>query len=256
MKPLVSVVVPVWNKMATLPQSLQSVSEQSYSNFEIVVVDDNSTDHSSQILSLVKDKKLVKVFLPSQSGVVNAYRQGIKKAKGEFIMFHDTEDISMPDRIEKCMDNIGDADVLYHGLYLIAKHPEYPITGRRYAPPQKWTPNKIFKKQYIPGILFARKSILEKVKFPKEAEGAWDWMHHILLHELGAKYVALNEGLYDYWRFINNSLSHTNEMSSRRQDSMLWIHKYLKRKKLVPKDFKFGKGFKAFLGNEKEQVNI
>jgi len=252
-KPLVSIVMPVWNKEQTLPQSIQSIFEQSYGNTEIIAVDDNSTDRSAQALSLIDDPRLIRHFLPSNGGVVNAYREGIRKAKGEYIMFHDSDDISMPDRVEKCMDNIGDADVLYHGLYLISQHPEYPITGRRYARPEKWEPKRIFKEQYIPGVIFAKKSILEKVEFPKEAEGAWDWMHHILLHELGAKYKVLDQGLYDYWRFTNNSLSKTNDMGGRRHDSILWIHKYLKKKKLVGKGHKFGKGFRGYLRKTKDK---
>jgi len=253
-EPLVSIVIPCYNKQQTLPQSLQSVFEQSYSNIEIVAVDDNSTDHSAQALSLIKDKRLVRHFLPSNGGVVNAYREGIRRAKGEFIMFHDSDDISMPDRVEKCMRVIGDNDVVYHGIYLISQHPEYPITGRRYAPPEKWEPKRIFKEQYIPGVIFARKDILMKVKFPKEAEGAWDWMHHILLHQLGAKYVALDEGLYDYWRFTNNSLSNHNSMSGGRQDAIVWIQKYLKKNKLIKDGHKFGKGFRGICPHKEENI--
>jgi len=250
-KPLVSVIVPVYNKQVTLPNSLQSVFEQSYENFEVITVDDNSTDHSSEVLSLIKDKRLVRHFLSTNGGVVNAYREGINRAKGDYIMFHDSDDISMPDRIEKCMEHIGDADVLYHGLYLVSQHPEYPITGRRFAPAVEWDPKRIYTEQYIPGVIFAKTSILKQIKFPKEAEKAWDWMHHILLHQLGAKYVSLNEGLYDYWRFTGNSLSNTNEMSGERLQAIRWIQKYLIDNKLVKKGHKFGKGFTG----KNEKVN-
>jgi len=255
-KPLVSIVMPVYQKQATLSQSIQSLFDQSYTNFEILAVDDGSTDLSQKILSLIDEPRLKKFFLASNRGVVNAYQEGIRRAKGEYIIFHDSDDCSLPDRLEKCVKAIGDGDVLYHGLYLVSRHPEYPITGRRYFPAEKWEPNKIYTKQYIPGILFAKTSILRKVKFPKEATGAWDWMHHILLHQLGAKYVALNEGLYEYWRFPNQSLSHTNELGGMRQNSIKWIQDYLIKNKLVEKNHKWGKGFKGFVGSTKEDVNL
>ena len=248
--------MPTFNKQATLTQSLQSLFDQDYTNIEIIAVDDNSTDHSQGILSQINEPRVKKVFLSTTGGVVNAYREGVKRAKGEFVMFHDSDDCSLPDRVSKCVNAIGDNDVLYHGLYLVSRHPMYPVTGRRYMKAAKWTPNKIYTKQYIPGILFARTETLKKIKFPKEAEGVWDWFHHILLHQMGAKYIALDEGLYEYWRFPNNSLSHTNEMGSKRQDSIMWIQKYLVKNKLVAKNHKWGKGFKGFVKNKKEDINL
>ena len=255
-KPLVSVIMPIFNKQSTLTQSIQSLFDQDYTNIEIIVVDDNSTDNSQGIVSLIDEPRVKRVFLPTNGGVVNAYKQGIHKAKGEFVMFHDSDDCSLPDRVSKCVNAIGNNDVLYHGLYLVSRHPLYPVTGRCYMKAAKWTPNKIYTKQYIPGVIFARTETLKKIKFPKEAEGVWDWFHHILLHQMGAKYIALDEGLYEYWRFPNNSLSHTNEMGSKRQDSIMWIQKYLVKNKLVAKNHKWGKGFKGFVKNKKEDINL
>jgi len=254
-KPLVSFIVPCFNKADTLSQSIQSIRDQTISNWEIILVDDNSSDYSQPIASMLKEPRMQRVFLPVNKGVVNAYREGVKRALADYVIFHDADDCSLPDRAEKCLKAIGDGDVLYHGIYLIAKHPDYPLVGRRYWKAKKWVPEKIYTEQYIPGIIFAKKSVLQKVVFPKEAEGAWDWMHHILLHQMGAKYVPFDEGLYEYWRFVGNSLSHANEMEGKRQASMKWIQEYLVKNKLVPKGHKFGKGFRGFLGNKLEKTN-
>jgi len=266
-KPLVSIVCPCYNKAQTLGQSIQSIIDQSFTNWELILVDDCSTDNTQELLNTIhlqdidesnirKDRRIKKVYLPMNMGVVAAYRQGIMKARGKYIMFHDSDDMSLPDRIDKCLANIGDADVLYHGLYLIAKHAINPTTARRYKTVQEWTPDRIYTEQYIPGIIFAKASLLKKVVFPKEAKNAWDWMHHILLHQMGAKYVALNEGLYEYFRFPGNSLSYSNEVSGARQKSIKWIQQYLIKNKIVKKNHKFGKGFMAYIGDKKEQPNI
>ena len=258
-EPLVSIIVPVFNKERTINQSLQSLFDQSYSNWEIIVIDDASTDSSRKMIDIVNEPRMKKVYFATNKGVVNSYKEGVKRAKGEFIMFHDSDDMSLPDRIEKCVAAIGDADILYHSIYVMAHHPDpqIPILARVYRPAQKWEPNRIYTEQYIPGILFAKADILKRTieKFPSEAERAWDWMHHILLHQAGAKYVALPEGLYEYYRFPSSSLSHHNEMSGERQKAILWIQKWLKKNKIVKQNHKFGKGFKGVVNKKEEKPN-
>jgi glycosyltransferase involved in cell wall biosynthesis len=256
MRPKISFIMPVYNKAATLVQSFQSVLDQSMPDWELILIDDGSTDQSLNIASILQEKRIKKVFLSTTGGVVNAYREGIKRASAPYVIFHDSDDCSLPDRAEKCLNAIGDGDILYHGLYLVSRHPTYPVTGRKYMPAEKWEPGKIYTSQYLPGVICAKTEVLRKIKIPKEAEGAWDWMNHILLHQMGAKYVALNEGLYEYWRFPNNSLSHTNELGGRRQNSIKWIQEYLVKNKLVKSGHKFGKGFRGFVNQEKEDINL
>jgi len=246
MKPLVSVVVPCFNKEGTISQSIQSIFDQSISEWELIVVDDASTDHSRELVSMLTEKRLKRVYLPTNGGVVNAYRTGIERAEGKYVMFHDSDDISAPDRAEKCLKAIGDADVLYHGIYVLASHPDprVRIISRQYRPPKPWTPNRIYTEQYINGAIFAKRETLLKIKFPKEASGMWDWFHHILLHRMGAKYTALDIGLYDYYRYPSISLSYKNEVSGKRQESIRWIQNYLIKEGLVKKGHKFGKGFR------------
>ena len=257
MKPLVSVICPVYNKQMTVNQSMQSIFDQSISEWELIMVDDASTDASTQLISSINEKRLRRIYLPKNGGVVNAYREGIKRAKGKYIMFHDSDDLSLPDRAEKCLANIGDADVLYHGVYVLARHPSIPLLAKRYKPAQPWKPERIYKEQYIPGIIFAKRDVLLKVKFPEEAEHAWDWMHHILLHQMGAKYKSLDIGLYEYYRYPDTSLSYKNEQEGTRQESIKWIQKYLKKNKIVKPSHKFGKGFLGYYkSGEKESHNL
>ena len=243
MKPRISFVVPVYNKANTLVQSIQSIRDQTISDWEIVAVSDASTDQSEQILSMLKEPRLKKVFLPSNVGVVKAYQEGVKRAKGKYVIFHDPDDLSLPDRAEKCLAAIGDADVLYHGLYVFSKNPSLPIMSRRYMPAEKWDKDRIFTEQYIPGVICAKRKTLLEVRIPEDAWGMWDWMFHILLHQAGAKYQHLDNGLYEYIRFVNNSLSHGNDLSGKRLASIKWIQNYLVKNKLVKPGHKFGKGF-------------
>jgi len=245
MIPKVSIIMPVFNKEKTLIQSIQTILDQTISDWELIAIDDNSEDNSQNILSIIKEPRMKKLFLPANMGAVNAYKMGIKKARAKYVMFHDSDDVSLPDRAEKCLGGIGDADILYHAMYVISSSPDYPIISKRYFPAHKWDKDRIFRGQYIPGVVFGKKSALEKVDIPKGAENAWDWMNHIKLHEMGAKYKALNTGLYEYYRFPGNSLSHKNELEGTRQESIKFIQGYLKKKKFVPDGHRFTKGFKG-----------
>ena len=91
--PLISVIVPVYNVEKYIGKCLESICCQTYSNLEIIVVNDGSTDNSRQIVLqwTEKDKRIV--FLEQQnSGVSVARNLGIEKAHGEYIAFVDSDD--------------------------------------------------------------------------------------------------------------------------------------------------------------------
>jgi len=79
--------------------------------------------------------------------------------------------ISTAGSLRRMKETIGDADILYHGTYVLARHPEIPLLARRYKPALPWEPERIYKEQYIPGVIFGKREIILNVleSFPKEA---------------------------------------------------------------------------------------
>ena len=92
-KGLVSVVVPVYNVKAYLEKCINSILNQTYENLEIIIVDDGSTDGSSDICDqfLKKDNRVF-VIHKENGGVVSARQAGIDKAKGEYVIAIDSDD--------------------------------------------------------------------------------------------------------------------------------------------------------------------
>lgn len=86
-----SVIIPLYNKELSIKNTLQSVLDQSYSNFEIVIVNDGSTDNSVQVVSGIKDSRIRLIHQENQ-GVSAARNRGIKEAKNEWIAFLDGDD--------------------------------------------------------------------------------------------------------------------------------------------------------------------
>jgi len=100
--PLVSVVMPVYNVEPYLAQAITSILNQTYNNFELIAVNDGSTDKSAAILDeYAKRDDRLKVFHRTNQGVVAAANFGIEQAKGVFIARQDSDDVSFPKRLEQ-----------------------------------------------------------------------------------------------------------------------------------------------------------
>ena len=95
--PRVSVIITSYNRADLLTEAIQSVIDQSYQDFEVVVVDDGSTDHSLQVIEGFQQNFPDKILLyahegRSNKGIVPTYRLGIAKARGDFVAFLEHDD--------------------------------------------------------------------------------------------------------------------------------------------------------------------
>ena len=102
-KPLVSVIMPVYNSENCLMNSLYSILDQTYDNLELICIDDGSTDSSAQILDIVKKnckKKVMKVITQENAGPAAARNKGLECAEGDYIAFVDSDDFIEPNTYE------------------------------------------------------------------------------------------------------------------------------------------------------------
>lgn len=101
-QPLVSLIIPFKNTAAFLPECLQSVIDQTYPNWEVLAVDDHSTDDSRAIVEQFRSADArIKVYNNTGSGIIPALRTGYEACSGEFISRMDSDDIMAPPRVEK-----------------------------------------------------------------------------------------------------------------------------------------------------------
>lgn len=117
--PLVSVILPVYNGEPFLPAAITSVIVQSYSNWELIIIDDGSNDRSASICDSYLSKDLrIKVFHQSNKGVNSARAKGVDEAKGEYFVFLDADDTFSPDSLDYMLANFTDEyDLLVCGYY-------------------------------------------------------------------------------------------------------------------------------------------
>jgi glycosyltransferase involved in cell wall biosynthesis len=100
LNPSVSIVMPVWNGEKYLAASLQSVWAQTFTDFELIVVDDGSTDATAKILSECLDPRLRVCRLP-HGGIVQALNHGLQQARAGWIARLDADDLALPERLAR-----------------------------------------------------------------------------------------------------------------------------------------------------------
>ncbi|GFZ33132.1 hypothetical protein CSC2_36580 [Clostridium zeae] len=100
MKPLISIVMPVYNCEEFMEESIRSICEQTYTNWELIIVNDASEDRTVEKISEIKDERIHLINLEEHQGIGSAFAKGYKFAKGDFIIRHDGDDISLPTRLE------------------------------------------------------------------------------------------------------------------------------------------------------------
>ncbi len=119
--PLVSVIIPVYNGAKTLMKTLGSLQAQTFQDFEVVVINDGSTDETVSLLTEVDDPK-IHVFSYENGGLPTARNRGIERARGEFLTFLDADDCwdqhKLQDQLE-ALRNAPEAGVVYSGTAFI-----------------------------------------------------------------------------------------------------------------------------------------
>ncbi len=103
----ISIVIPLYNKQDTILQTVESIRRQTYQDFEIVVVDDGSTDDSVKLIRGIEDSR-IRVVAQANCGVSVARNSGIKESRGEFIAFLDADDEWDKDYLETQMGLLMD----------------------------------------------------------------------------------------------------------------------------------------------------
>ena len=105
--PLVSIIIPTFNRSEYLPRAIGSVLKQTFKDFELIVVDDGSTDKTCQLLDSFSDPRIRYESQPNR-GVSSARNRGIRNSNGTFLSFLDSDDEWMPSKLEKQLEALED----------------------------------------------------------------------------------------------------------------------------------------------------
>ena len=158
-------------------------------------------------------------------GLVGALNYGNEICQGEIIVKQDSDDLSLPNRLEVIDREIKDSDFFYHGMYQTFEG-DGGIFQRSYIPALPIEREKILKEQYIPGCFAYTKEFISKNPYRK-SHCSEDWMLILDAFLKGNKVGFVNEGLYEYiLRVDSNSM--INEGTGAYEDDEAEMQKILK----------------------------
>lgn len=106
MKP-VSIIIPTYNRANVIENSIKSVLCQTYSEYELLIIDDGSTDNTETVISKINDNRIRYIKMPENKGVAAARNEGIRQAKYDYIAFQDSDDYWKEEKLEKQMDYLA-----------------------------------------------------------------------------------------------------------------------------------------------------
>lgn len=132
--PKVSVVIPAFNALRYLPRTVDSALAQSFGDFEVLIVDDESTDGTADWVRTIADRR-VRLLEQKNQGAAAARNAGIRQARGEYIAFLDADDLWEPAKLERqvaCLDARPEVGVVYTWVRVIDQDGE--PTGSLYRP--------------------------------------------------------------------------------------------------------------------------
>ena len=112
--PVISVIMPVWNAAKYLSHSIESILNQSFKDFELIIVDDGSTDRSREIVNSYNDNDSRIVLCKNSHNFINSLNTGIALSQGKYIVRMDADDMMLPDRLEmqfNFMEENSDIDI-------------------------------------------------------------------------------------------------------------------------------------------------
>lgn len=104
MNPRVSIIMPMYNSAPYIKEAVDSILNQSFRDFELIILDDASTDESPKILDTYSDPRIVRFTATQNLGIANILNVGLNMARGEYIARMDSDDISLPTRLQTEVD--------------------------------------------------------------------------------------------------------------------------------------------------------
>lgn len=206
---MISIIIPTFNSSNYISQAIKSVLNQSYKNYEIIVVDDGSTDNTYEELKKYKDK--IKYYYKENGGVASARNYGIIRSKGDYVCFLDADDLYKKNKLEsqiKFLIENPNIDIVYNDVDAVDENLNYINTLRSegiYNNREDFL-TMMLVRQVIPGpasIMLRRRCIADGTLYNEVYKNTEDYDFTL---ELAQKftYGYIPESLYMYRRHTNN----------------------------------------------------
>ena len=146
---LVSVIMPSYNTGRYIKESIESVINQTYTDWELIIVDDCSTDNTDEVVAEFSDERIKYLKNDKNSGAAISRNYAMREAKGKWIAFLDSDDIWVPEKLEKQLKFMNDNGIFFsYTNYEKIDESSAPL-GIYVSGPDKITRKKIYRYDYV-----------------------------------------------------------------------------------------------------------
>ena len=211
---MISIIIPAYNAEKYIAETINSVLSQTYKNWELIIVDDGSTDDTAKIVKAFCDKDdRIQYFYKENSGVSDTRNYGMEKAKGDYFALLDADDVWEKENLQEKLNVLiqeSEYDWVFSNMYNANANAEIIEEAAKGKDDNILKSILEWKGEVVPGpssnVVFKRKSYDNGVRFDKKFSTAADQDFTI---QLAAKYKGfhINKPLWRY-RILNNSMSH------------------------------------------------
>ncbi|MFY0714166.1 glycosyltransferase family 2 protein [Seonamhaeicola sp. NFXS20] len=234
--PLISILTPFKNTEVYLSECLNSILNQTYTNWELLIIDDHSTDNSFQLVKEFASKdKRIKLFKNNGKGIISALKLAFKNSSGEFITRMDSDDIMMPNKLEILANNLTQYGKKHVAVGLVEYFSKYGV-GEGYKSYETWLNNltktgsnydEIYKECVIPSPcwMIHREDLIACDAFnPNIYPEDYDLTFRFYKHQF--KCIPCNTIIHK-WRDYSTRTSRTHIHYAQNHFTTLKVHHYL-----------------------------
>ncbi|MBO7573846.1 MAG: glycosyltransferase family 2 protein [Bacilli bacterium] len=216
--PLVSIITPAYNASSFIEATIDSVIKQDYSNWEMIIINDFSSDTTGKIIDEYskKDKRIVVINNPSNQGVARSRNNGIKAAKGKYIAFLDSDDLWKENKLTKHIGFMEENNIAITYSYYETFSSDASKPTKLIKCPKKATYKSILKSNFMGCLtVVVNKSVTGDFLMPDLDHGE-DMLTWYELMKRGFVAVCVSEPLASY-RISNKSLSSNKKKTAKKQ---------------------------------------
>jgi glycosyltransferase involved in cell wall biosynthesis len=179
MQPLISVIIPVYNRADTIARAIHSILEQTFKELDVIVVDDGSTDQTIQVVQEIHDARVQLLQHPRNMGAAEARNTGMKAATGKYIALLDSDDEWLRDKLQMQLDAFVHAAPDQKACYTAFERIDQRFGTQIYFPRDPDLKKLFLACDVAPSTLLFERSVLDKIGYMDSSfirYEDWDWI--------------------------------------------------------------------------------
>lgn len=247
--PLVSVMMPAYNTEKYIGAAIESVLAQTYENWELIIVDDGSTDRTYEVAESYNDPRIKLVRHEHNAGLGKARNTALRLARGKWATWLDSDDVMLPQRLERLLEEADSEDIFVGDLLTLCEGKDGELVPERVADVPWLLKGKdkaiVTVDQYLragaPGVqqMFPMKPVIDNSLSFGDIQFGEDLDFRLQLFHVGLKFKLIAESYYLY-RIREDSASRKVH-----PDALAMYDKWLNSSTLTPLEYKYLKRLKA-----------